>query len=114
MSKAINTRCKFRVVGVEDTENLIYVTVHSKTPGYDELTGYEYPDQAGGKCKQVATGAFAQNVRLAASYDTSNPEDVSFAAATPSGKLEIYVSNPSVIGTFRPGQNYYLELIPCN
>ncbi len=58
-------------------------------------------------------GFGGENVRLAASYDTSNPEDVSFAQATPSGELKIYVSNPKVIGTFEPGKNYYLDLVPC-
>ena len=39
-------------------------------------------------------------------------ENVSFAAATPSGKLEITVTNPAVLGQIKPGEYYYLDLIP--
>ena len=112
----MRTRCKFRVVGVEDVEHSIFKQVYQNQTDPEEyaaLAGYEYNDAVKGKWKSVATGKYAQNVRLAASYDASNPEDVSFAEATPSGELKIYVSNPIVVGTFKPGKNYYLDLTPC-
>jgi hypothetical protein len=113
MPDAIRTRCKFRVVGVEDTEAGVNETCHEAEPGFGEFGGYEYGTSPNRYKSRMIPGKFCQNVRLAASYDTANPEDVSFAAATPSGELKIYVSNPAVIGTFRPGNNYYLDLTPC-
>lgn len=115
MPDAIRTRCKFRVVAVEDTEHIVTENVYAATDpnGFDSLVNaQEWPDSQRGRYKVKQCG-LAQNVRLAASYDTSNPEDVSFAQATPSGEVRIYVSNPAVIGTFKPGKNYYLDLIPC-
>lgn len=56
-----------------------------------------------------------EEVELSAVYDNSpgnQEENQSFSAATPSGKLTITVSNPKVVGTFVPGKNYYLDLIP--
>jgi hypothetical protein len=52
-----------------------------------------------------------EQITLNAVYGGS-AENVSFAAATPSGKLEITVTNPVVIGQIKPGQYYYLDLIP--
>lgn len=116
MPDAIRTRCKFRVVGVEDTEHIITENVYAADDavGFDSLVdAQEWPDSHRGRYKVKQCG-HAQNVRLAAVYDTSNPEDVSFSQATPSGEVKIYVSNPAIIGTFKPGKNYYLDLIPCD
>lgn len=66
-----------------------------------------------GQAKFGGVQKYAQNVKLAAHYDPNKSEDVSFAAATPSGELNIYVSNPEVVGSFEPGKCYYLHLIPC-
>jgi hypothetical protein len=115
MPEAIRTRCKFRVVSVELTDNAVSKRVFedSVTPeDYAALVGTEYTDN-GKKVKYISTGKFAQNVRLAAQYDTSNPEDVSFAAATPSGTMTFLVDNPDVCDTFVPGKSYYLDLTPC-
>jgi len=89
----MRTRCKFRV---QDVNSKSHPLLNSS-----EL-------EANGGIQK-----YAQNVTLAAQYDTEKTEDVSFAAATPSGKLEIYVSNPAVVGTFEPGKDYYLDLTPC-
>lgn len=113
MPDAIRTRCKFRVVGVEETEQVVTEVCHESEEGFDDFGGHIYGNAPHRTRHRAAPDKFCQNVRLAASYDTSNPEDVSFAAATPSGELKIYVSNPAVVGTFRPGKNYYLDLIPC-
>jgi hypothetical protein len=37
-------------------------------------------------------------------------ENESFAAASPSGKLTISVTNPSIVGQFNPGEEYYLDI----
>jgi len=113
MADAIRTRCKFRVVGVEDTESGVSETIHESDPGFEEFQGTVYGTSPHRTKHRMLPDIYCQNVRLAASYDTANPEDVSFSAATPSGELKIYVSNPAVIGTFKPGKNYYLDLIPC-
>lgn len=56
-----------------------------------------------------------ETVKLAAVYDgggAAAAENKSFSEATPTGELQITVSNQDVIGTFRPGSAYYLDLIP--
>ena len=121
----MRTRCKFKVVGVEEVEHAIFNRVYQDSVSeqeYAAIAGTEYNDaHSGGSGGPLGGGrkwksvfmANAQNVRLAAQYDSSNPEDVSFAEATPSGELKIYVSNPVVIGSFKVGKSYYLDLIPC-
>lgn len=56
-----------------------------------------------------------ETVKLAAVYDSGgrgDAEDKSFSEATPTGELQITVTNQDVIGTFKPGSAYYLDLIP--
>lgn len=53
-----------------------------------------------------------ENVRLDAAY-SENPEDRQFSYATPCGHMEFTVSNPNVIGRFKAGDDYYLDLTPC-
>ena len=111
MADAIRTRCKFRVIGVEATEYEIGTKCITQKENPELFA--TLPDHGNPNYRIVHTGKFAENVRLAASYDTANPEDISFSEATPSGEVKIYVTNPVVIGTFKPGKNYYLDLIPC-
>lgn len=55
-----------------------------------------------------------EEVTLHAQYDpTKNPEDVSFAEATPNGQMTFFVTNKAVIGMFKPGQEYYVDLTPA-
>ena len=54
----------------------------------------------------------AEEVILRPEYDPNDPEDTRFSAATPSGKMEIMISNPALLGMFKPGQFYYLDLTP--
>jgi len=53
-----------------------------------------------------------ETVKLVAVYGDHDPENQSFAEATPQGSCEIYVSNPAVVGTFDLGSLYYLDLTP--
>lgn len=46
-------------------------------------------------------------------YDNTIPEDVQFAKATPSGKLEIVVQNPNIEDFFVPGKYYYFDAVKC-
>jgi hypothetical protein len=36
-------------------------------------------------------------------------EDNTFAKFSPSGALELQIANPALIGTFAPGDTYYLD-----
>jgi hypothetical protein len=118
----MRTRCKFKVVSVEEIEGEISRKSFKGDYGtnideYGGLAGPEYTESQGlrngEQYKWVPTGKYCQNVRLAAQYDSRDSEDMSFAAATPSGELKILVSNPVVVGSFRPGKSFYLDLIPC-
>lgn len=40
---------------------------------------------------------------------TGNSEDNSFAKWTPSGELKIDIQNPSLFGTIKEGQKFYLD-----
>lgn len=62
------------------------------------------------RCSTVKNDGNGESVELGAQYDTSNPEDVSFSAATPSGKMEFYVTNPAVRGHFQPQKSYYITI----
>jgi hypothetical protein len=54
-----------------------------------------------------------EEIKFTAVYDDGgSKENESFAADTPSGSLEITVTNTSVIGKFLPGAYYYLDLVP--
>jgi hypothetical protein len=99
----MRTRCKFQVVGVEVVNHALGENIEKPATEPGGYKSYEFKP----------SGKFAQNVRLAAVYNPESAEDVSFAAATPSGEVKIYVSNPAVVGTFKPGDYYYVDLIPC-
>lgn len=47
-------------------------------------------------------------VKMSARYSDS-PEDNQFAKATPSGSLEMWVSNPDALDFLEPGKQYYLD-----
>lgn len=91
MADAIRTRCKFRVVSVEQLDGV----------AYDPATNVAVP------------GKFIENIKLAAQYDSAKGEDVSFASSTPTGNMGFMVTNSNVVGTFTPGRCYYLDLVPC-
>ncbi len=44
--------------------------------------------------------------------DDGIPENQRFHRYTPSGKLEMVVTNPAVIESFQLGQSYYLDFTP--
>ena len=52
---------------------------------------------------------WGEQVSFSCKY-SDNPEDNSFAQATPTGHMNITVSNPAVLGFFAPGQKFYLDL----
>ena len=116
----MRTRCKFRVVGIESVEHAILKPIWKNDVSAEEYEAIEAQEwtenynteRKGQKYKNKFLGN-AQNIRLAAQYDPSIPEDQRFMEATPSGELKFYVSNPAVIGGFEIGKNYYIDLTPC-
>ena len=116
----MRTRCKFRVVGIENVDHAIFQRVwknDAKPEDYEAVGGQEWTEnydtnRKGQQYKNRFLGN-AQNIRLAAQYDPSIPEDQRFMEATPTGELKFYVSNPAVIGGFTIGKNYYVDLTPC-
>lgn len=63
------------------------------------------------KCNHVTNFGEYENASLHAVYaGDKNEEDNQFSKATPSGSLEITISNPAAIGFFKPGKDYYLDI----
>jgi hypothetical protein len=63
------------------------------------------------RCNSVVTYQnedFGRKYEFTALYDTSIPEDRRYAKYTPSGRVEILVTNPDV--TFAPGKDYYFDI----
>lgn len=54
---------------------------------------------------------YSENVTLTPVYsDDPNSENRAFWEATPSGQLQMWISNRAVFGYFIVGQEYYLDL----
>lgn len=53
-------------------------------------------------------------VVLAPRYDSNDPEDTKFSAATPYGELKFGLSNPAVIPMFKDqvGKVFYVDIEP--
>jgi len=64
------------------------------------------------KCVEETNSVFStgRRVKLAATYDAALAEDLSFAKATPSATLEMYVDNPAA--DFTVGVDYYVDFTP--
>lgn len=62
-------------------------------------------------CEKVERYASQENITLNAVTD-GNAEDNSYSKYTPSGKLELSVTNEAVFGFFQPGKKYYLDVTP--
>jgi len=56
---------------------------------------------------------YVERIKLSAVPHSESLEDQSFSSATPTGELEITVTNPAIVGTFEQGSKYYLFLDPC-
>ena len=51
-------------------------------------------------------------VKFDCSYDPDDPEDTKFSNATPSGNMELHISNPNLVGKFTAGSSFYVDLTP--
>ena len=64
--------------------------------------------------ESIEKTAFSEKLNFKAVYANSYPkdgkdEDNSFALFTPSATCMIQVNNPELIGTFKPGEKYYVD-----
>lgn len=65
-------------------------------------------------CNSVKSDEYGELVNLSAVYgndDKDNEENNQFAEATPSGQIEMMISNPSAKGFIQEGKTYYLDFI---
>lgn len=62
------------------------------------------------KCHTVEQFEQSENVKLGAQYDPTAPEDEKFSLYTPYGELVMGVSNPALIGHFKTGKTYYIDI----
>jgi len=53
-----------------------------------------------------------RTVKLQPQYDTSIPEDQRFCQATPSGSMEMYITNPEALKQFQLGETFYVDFTP--
>ncbi len=51
----------------------------------------------------------ATKIVLIPQYDSSIEEDRRFAAATPSGRIELYIDNPAALEYLKPGHEFYAD-----
>lgn len=62
---------------------------------------------------EVTKTAYGQEVaKLSAISRGDDEESKSFWEATPSGSMEIHISNPDAMGFLVPGKEYYLTFEP--
>ena len=53
-------------------------------------------------------------IDLSARYSEDDPTDTCFSQYTPNGHLSIDLQNPALVGSFRPGDHYYVDLTPVD
>ena len=53
-------------------------------------------------------------VKFQAMYDPETPEDRKFVEATPSGHLEMLVTNPAALEELQIGRYFYLDFTPAD
>ena len=62
--------------------------------------------------ESVTHDGHGQAVKMFAVHSGS-PEDNQFSEATPSGRLEMYISNPAALDFLEPNKSYYLDFSPA-
>jgi len=63
------------------------------------------------RCDSITKHAWAgETVKSSAVCDNSTEENIRFHESTPTGSMEIYVTNKAVLGFYTPGQFYYLDM----
>lgn len=62
------------------------------------------------KCNSVTKTEGSEQVKLAPVTAGNNPDNASWSKWTPSGVLELNITNPDVHGAFEPGKEYFVEI----
>lgn len=55
-------------------------------------------------------GNDSRSVKLTAAANSSVPAEQSFAKYTPSGSIELSITNPNAFGIFTPGAQVYVDI----
>lgn len=63
------------------------------------------------KVQEVTDNGYSDMVKFTTQY-SNNPEDNSFAKATPTGSCQLQIDNPALRGKLKPGQEYYVDFTP--
>ena len=59
-------------------------------------------------------GGIGEKITLRTEYDLdTSKEDNAFTEWTPFGEMTFHCQNPSLVGTFTLGEDYYIGLTPC-
>ena len=67
------------------------------------------------EAKREASGPVrSEDILMYTQYDENDPEDTKFSVATPSGSMEFQLSNPRLLGRFKPGFTFYVDLTPVS
>lgn len=64
-------------------------------------------------CYSVTDYGLVKAVVLQAVTDASTPENKAFWTASPSGKIEISITNPPAAAVFEAGKSYYVDFTPA-
>ena len=58
-------------------------------------------------------GENIEEIELQTQYDEKlSEEDTAFSNSTPNGSMKFTVTNPYVCGKIKPGESYYVDLVP--
>lgn len=63
--------------------------------------------------QSVTRNGYSEIVEMNAVYGgSSNKEDNTFAAATPSGSIRLQIDNKELHGVYNPGDTFYVDFTP--
>ena len=62
------------------------------------------------KCNSVTKTEGSENVKFSPVTAGSSKENESWSKWTPSGSLELNITNPAVHGAFVPGVEYFIDI----
>ena len=65
-------------------------------------------------CNSVTLNQYEQDVvKLSPVYGPDGTANAAWSKATPSGSLELTITNPEARGQFQPGKSYFLDISPA-
>ena len=53
-----------------------------------------------------------ETISLLSEYDNDGADDARFVGFNPQGEMTFRLTNPNLVGTFSPGDLFYVDLIP--